>query len=153
MKTIITLILLITITMPAISELKDDDLNKIRLLIVESETRIKKEIQSTKDELKSEITAVSIDVASLKSSFEGLDKRVSDTRNLTYALIALIIVAIIPQYIYLFKNGKTEREQDRINQELRAEIEELKQKSNDTEQTLEKVVRLMEDQFQLIKDK
>lgn len=112
---VITLILLSIITRPALAELSQDDLNSIKLLMQEELKPIKTDIVTIKEE-----------IASLKGNFTGLQARVTDTRNLTYALIALIIAAIVPQYIYLLRSQKT-TEQDRINQELREKIETLQQ--------------------------
>ena len=121
---VITLILLGIITRPALAELTDDDLNKIRLIV--------------KEEVKAEITPIEIrlqkveqKVSNIEGRLNGIEKRFDDINAkinmLTYilcGLIALIAIAIIPQYIFLWRSQKT-AEQDRINQELREKIEIL----------------------------
>ena len=70
MKYFVITLLLLSLLTPAFAELDDTDLNKIRLLIVESEIRTKAEIQSVKDELKTDISKIKEDVASLKDELK-----------------------------------------------------------------------------------
>ncbi len=117
MKTLlILLILLCAITMPALAELTDADLNKIRLIVKEE---IKEEIKP----IKADISTLKEDVARLDGRMTGVEKQVSHATNVTYGLIALIVVAIgIPAW-----RGKKDRDQERKIEELRQEIEALKQ--------------------------
>ena len=117
MKTLlILLILLCAITMPALAELTDADLNKIRLIVKEE---IKEEIKP----IKADISTLKADVARLDGRMTGVEKQVSHATNVTYGLIALIVVAIgIPAW-----RGKKDRDQERKIEELRQEIEALKQ--------------------------
>ena len=117
MKTLlILLILLCAITMPALAELTDADLNKIRLIVKEE---IKEEIKP----IKADISTLKEDVAQLDGRMTGVEKQVSHATNVTYGLIALIVVAIgIPAW-----RGKKDRDQERKIEELRQEIEALKQ--------------------------
>lgn len=100
MKTLlILLILLCAITMPALAELTDADLNKIRLIVKEE---IKEEIKP----IKADISTLKEDVARLDGRMTGVEKQVSHATNVTYGLIALIVVAIgIPAW-----RGKKDRD-------------------------------------------
>ena len=113
MKTIIVLsILLCAIAMPAIGELSDADLDKIRLIV-------KEEIKP----LKADIDVLKTDVARLDGRLTGVEKQVTHATNVTYGLIALIVVAIgIPAW-----RGKRDSDQERKIEALTQEIETLKQ--------------------------
>ena len=124
MKNILVLsILLCGIAMPALAELTDADLNKIRLIV-------KEEIKAEIEPIKTEIAAIKADIGTLKENvarldgrMTGVEKQVSHATNVTYGLIALIVVAIgIPAW-----RGKRDRDQERKIEELRQEIEILKQ--------------------------
>ena len=117
MKTILVLLILFsTITMPALAELTDADLNKIRLIV-------KEEIKTELAPIKSDISTLKEDVARLDGRMTGVEKQVSHATNVTYGLIALIVVAIgIPAWRW-----KRDRDQERKIEELRQEIETLKQ--------------------------
>lgn len=124
MKTIIALsILLCVIALPTFAELTDEDLNKIRLIVKEE---IKEEIKPIKAEIasiRSDIGMLKEDVARLDGRMTGVEKQVSHATNVTYGLIALIVVAIgIPAW-----RGKRDLDQERKIEELRQEIETLKQ--------------------------
>ena len=124
MKNILALsILFSAIAMPALAALTEADLNKIRLIV-------KEEIQEEIEPIKAEIAAIKTDIGALKENvarldgrLTGVEKQVSHATNVTYGLIALIVVAIgIPAW-----RGKIDRDQDRKIEELRQEIETLKQ--------------------------
>ncbi|MDE0687568.1 MAG: hypothetical protein OXI61_05320 [Candidatus Poribacteria bacterium] len=131
MKTILALLILLSpIAMPAVAALTDADLNKIRLIVKEE---IKEELKPIKaeigsietniDTLKSDIGTLKEGVARLDGRMDGIEKQVSHATNLTYGLIALIVAAIgIPAWL-----GKKDRDQERKIEELRQEIETLKQ--------------------------
>lgn len=131
MKTILVLlILLCVIPGPALAELTDADLNKIRLIVKEE---IKEELKPIKaeigsietniDTLKSGIGTLKEGVARLDGRMDGVEKQVAHATNLTYGLIALIVAAIgILAWL-----GKRDRDQERKIEELRQEIETLKQ--------------------------
>lgn len=111
MKTLFFLtILFCVITLPVNAQLKDADLNKIRLIVKEEikplDTRLQKVEQS---------------VARLEGRIDGIDKLI------TWLIAIVILVFGAPQVIALWRSNKTDKEQERINQELRAEIETLKQ--------------------------
>ena len=131
MKTILLLsILFSVIAMPAFAALTDADLNKIRLIVKEE---IKEELKPVKAELasiKAESASIKTDIGTLKEGIarldgrmDGIEKQVAHATNVTYGLIALIVVAIgIPAWF-----GKRDRDQERKIEELRQEIETLKQ--------------------------
>ena len=125
------------IALPALGELTDADLDKIRLIV-------KEEIEEEIKPLKADIEQLKVDVARLEGRitgiegrmtgmeerftgvegrFNGIEKQISHATNVTYGLIALIVVAIgIPAW-----RGKSDREQDRKIEQLTREIETLKQ--------------------------
>ena len=130
-------ILFCAIALPAVGELSSQDLEKIRMLIDDATKPIKADIAA----IKTDIVTLKKDVAWLRGRFEGVDKQfegidkqfvvvqnqISHTTNLTYGLIALIVAAIaIPQIIISWRSLR-ETDQHKINQELRQEIEALKQ--------------------------
>lgn len=106
MKTIIfSSILFCAITLPALGALTDADLDKIRLIVNDSEKRIKAEVKAditaVKKELKAEIAKSEERVKEyvvIKSN--SVDDKITFLSYLVYALIALIVGAIaIPQFI------------------------------------------------------
>ena len=118
MKTILAFsILFSVITLPALAELTDADLDKIRLIV-------KDEIKAELAPIKSDIDALKTDVARLDGRLTGVEKQISHATNVTYGLIALIVVAIgIPAW-----RGKRDRDQERKIEALTQEIETLKQR-------------------------
>ena len=129
MKTILLLLILSSaLAMPAIGALDDADLDKIRLIVNDA---IKKEITDSEARMKEyidlKIEGVDKQFEGVDKQFEGVGKQITLLTNVVYGLIALIVAAIaIPQIIMAWRSGK-DREQARINQELREEIETLKQ--------------------------
>ncbi len=131
MKTLcITAILYSLIAVPAFSQvsLSTEDLDKIRLVV-------KDEIAVAKKELKQEIAAsearmkdyVNVRFDSVEKEIQSVDKRVTYGINITYGLIALIVVAIgIPQFISVLQ-GRQQREFERKLEELYRKIEVLEQ--------------------------
>lgn len=131
MKTILVLsILFFAIAGPTFGALTDADLDKIRLIVNDSEKRVKEEVKTeiaithTKiDGLDTRLRNVEIAIGSLTGRIDGVEKQNSHATNVTYGLIALIVVAIgIPAW-----RGKRDRDQERKIEELRQEIEVLKQ--------------------------
>ena len=134
-------ILLCAIATPAFAALTDADLDKIRLIVKEE---IEKEIKPLKDDIEQlkvdvarldgritgvdgRITGLEGRIIGIEGRITGIEKQISHATNVTYGLIALIVVAVgIPAW-----RGKRDREQDRkiaqqIDQ-LTREIETLKQ--------------------------
>ena len=123
-KTIFVLcIFLCAIALPTFAELTDADLNRIRVVV-------KEEIEAEIAPMKSEITSMKSDIVTLKENvarldgrLTGIEKQVGHATNVTYGLIALIVVAIgMPAW-----RGKRDRDQERKIEDLRQEIEMLKQ--------------------------
>ncbi|MCY4554069.1 MAG: hypothetical protein OXC79_10385 [Candidatus Poribacteria bacterium] len=95
--------------MPALGELTDADLDKIRLIVNDSEKRLTQEIKEELKPIKTDIKTLKIDVARLDGRLTGVEKQISHATNVTYGLIALIVVAIgIPAWC-----GKKDRDQER----------------------------------------
>ena len=122
--------LFVLVSFPAYGDLSTDDLSKFRQLIQEEINPIKDEISLIKIEinsLKDEIKKTQIDVAWIRGRFEGIEKQFTHSTNVTYGLIALIVAAIgIPQTISAIRSNK-DRQQEKVNKELKQEIDELKQ--------------------------
>ena len=116
-------ILFCVIALPALGELTDADLNKIRLIVKE---KIKEELKPIKAEIasiKADTGMLKTDVARLEGRLSGVEKQISHATNVTYGLIALIVVAIgISAW-----RGKKDREQERKIEALTQEIETLKE--------------------------
>ncbi len=135
---IVLLFLLVfcAIVLPTFADLTPQDLDKIRSIVHEENAPIKVDIASIKTEItsiKTEITSLKIDVAWLRGRSEGIDKRfdtvdkqISHATNVTYGLIALIVLAVgIPQILMAWRS-RIDRTQDRRFEELSEEIEKLK---------------------------
>ena len=121
MKTIFLFsILFCAIAMPAIGELTDADLDKIRLIVKEE---VKKEIAVTNtkiDGLDTRLRAIETNVAWMRGKLDTLDKHIN-------WLMALIVVAIgVPQVIVAWRSRK-DRALDKQIETLTQEIETLKQ--------------------------
>ena len=141
MKTMIlfTALFSFLISLPVSAELTDADLDKIRLLILESEKRMKEDIialrteiaesekrmredmTKLRTELKVDIETLKIDVARLEGSVRSIEKMI------TWLMIPIVVVVAVPSGIMAWRSRK-DREQEKINQELREEIEILKQR-------------------------
>ena len=98
----IALMLIAIISTPAISDLSQDDLNKIRLLIadelkpIQTEIQtVKTEIQTVKTELKDAIASVKEDVASLSGRVDGVEKLI------TWLMVIIVAIVGIPQVVVL----------------------------------------------------
>ena len=144
MKRLILFTLLFSaFALPALGELTDADLDKIRLIVkaevATAKSELKEDIAALKSELKEDIAALKSelkeDIAEseknmrtyIDNKFDGVHKQITLLTNFVYALIALIVAAIaIPQVILTWRSGR-DSQQQRINQELRKEIEALKQ--------------------------
>ena len=124
MKTMLVLsILFSAIALPTFAELTDADLNKIRLIVNEEVAKELAPIKVDIAELDDRLRKVEIAVGSLTGRIDGVEKQVSHATNVTYGLIALIVVAIgIPAW-----RGKRDRDQERRIEALTREIETLKQ--------------------------
>lgn len=142
MKTILFLLVLFcAIALPALGDLTDTDLNKIRLIINE-------EVEEAIKPIKADIVTLKTDVAWIKGKLEGVDKQFEDVDKqfdrvteqfkgvrerimhvtyITYGLIALIVAGIaIPQMLIAWRSGR-DRSLERQVEILTQEIETLKQ--------------------------
>ena len=149
MKTILVLsILFCAIALPALGELTDVDLDKIRLIVKEE---VKTEIAGVRQELKAEITTVRQEIAGVKqelkaeiagvrqelkaeiagsekrikeyidAKIESVDKRFSTYNWVIYILMPLIVAAIgIPTAIIAWRIG-TDRSLQRKSLERKIE--------------------------------
>ena len=117
MKTLcITAIFCSLIAAPVFSQvsLSTDDLNKIRLIVHDV---VKEEITASEARLKDYVNV----------RFDSVDKRVTQSINITYGLIALIVVAIgIPQIISMLQ-GRKQKEYEQKFADLYRKIELLEQ--------------------------
>ncbi len=125
---LISIIALLIFATPVFSELSVEDLEKIRSIVKESEDRLKGDFKASEDRLKEDLKAsegrVMIHVG---DKFGEVDKRLNIIFGFVIGLISLIVVVVgIPQIIIAWR-GKEDRTQKEQIQELRQEIEALKQ--------------------------
>ena len=123
MKKILALSILFSVVawFPALGELTDADLNQIRLIVKDeiaaSEKRFDAKIQASEDRTKEHITQ---QVDSLKTPVAWLI-------GILVAVIALIGIPLVVLTIMIGWRSVKDNSQEKINQELREEIETLKQ--------------------------
>ncbi len=135
MKIILFLSMLFcAIALPALGELTDTDLNRIRLIINEE---IKKESSTTNqkiDALDVRIQNVEKDVAWVRGKLDGIDKQfegiheqIMHVTYATYGVIGVIILVVgIPQITLTLRSGR-DRSLERQIEVLTREVETLKQ--------------------------
>ena len=148
MKTVIALsILFCAIALPAVGELTDADLDKIRLIVKEavkteitaSEKRVKEYIDlkietvnARIDAVNTRIDAVNTRIDALEKSvdgrFDALNMRMDDVdskfNRIWLAIIALITAAIaLPQLIIIYAERKRGREIQMLLEQLRDKTE------------------------------
>jgi archaellum component FlaC len=127
-------ILFCIIALPALGELTDTDLNRIRLIINEE---IKKESSTTNqkiDALDARIQNVEKDVAWVRGKLDGIDKQfegiheqIMHVTYATYGVIGVIILVVgIPQITLTLRSGR-DRSLERQIEVLTREVETLKQ--------------------------
>ena len=140
MKTILVLsILFWAIASPALGELTDADLDKIRLIVKEEvKTEIagvrqeiagvRQEIAGVRQELKAEIAGSERRVKDyIDAKIEGVNKRFETYNWVIYILMPLIVAAIgIPTAIIAWRSGR-DGSLERQVETLTQEIETLKQ--------------------------
>ena len=122
MKTILALsIFFFAIALPVLGELTDADLNQIRLIVNDaidaSEKRFDAKIQASETRMKEHMTQ---QVNSLKTPVAWLI-------GILVAVIALIGIPLVVLTIMIGWRSIKDNSQEKINQELREEIETLKQ--------------------------
>ena len=102
---------------PVSSELTVEDLEKIRSIVKESEDRLKEDLKASEGRVMNHVA----------DKFGEVDKRLNIIFGFVIGLISLIVVVVgIPQIIIAWR-GKEDRTQKEQIQELRQEIEALKQ--------------------------
>ncbi len=140
MKTIVVLsILFLAIALPALGELTDADLDKIRLIVKEE---VKAEITGVRQELKAEIAGVRQELKAeiagseqriikyIDAKIEGVDKRLLLYNWILIVLMPLIVAAVgIPTALIAWRSGR-DRSLERQVEMLTQEIETLKQQQS-----------------------
>lgn len=129
MKIILVFIIVFLIfAAPVFSELTVTDLEKIRSIVKESEERLKEDLKASEKRLKEDIeTSERRLMQHVADKFGEVDKRLNIIFGFVIALITLIVVVVgVPQIIMAWR-GKEDRTQKEQIQELRQEIETLKQ--------------------------
>jgi len=123
MKTIFLFsILFCAIAMPALAELTEADLNKIRLIVNESEARVIEKVDGKiKDSENRMKSYVDTKIESVKTPVIWLI-------GILVAMIAIIGLPLAILTIFLGWRSVKDNSQEKINQELREEIETLKQR-------------------------
>ena len=148
MKTILgACMLCVLIASPALSELTQEDLDKIRLLIHQENKAIKAEIANVKAEIanvKNEVSWIRGRIEGMEKRFDSVDKRfdnvdkrfdnvdkrfdsvdkqITHTANLSYGLIALIVAAVgIPQIIMVWRSRRDSTLERRIEELVRQNL-------------------------------
>ena len=114
---LISITALLIFAAPAFSELTVEDLEKIRSIVKESEDRLKEDLKESEKRLMQHVA----------DKFGEVDKRLNIIFGFVIALITLIVVVVgVPQIIMAWR-GREDRTQKEQIQELRQEIEALKQ--------------------------
>ena len=122
-KVLLFSMLFCAIALPGFAELTDADLNKIRLVVQEE---VKKEIESAETRIKEyidlKIEGVDKQFAGVDKQFAGVDKQfvsvnsqITHVQNVTYGLIALIVVAVgIPQIVMAWRERGQKVQAERV---------------------------------------
>ena len=104
MKTVLLFsIIFCAIALPALGDLMDTDLNKIRLVIQEE---VKKEVESAETRIKEYID---LKINGIDKQFEGVNNQITHVQYATYVVIALIVVAVGITQIVMAWHSRTER--------------------------------------------
>ena len=122
-KVLLFSIMFCAIALPSLGELTDADLDKIRWIVNEEIKPIEADIVL----LKTDTAWIRGKLESVDEQFNGVNNQITHSRYLTYGLIALIVVAVgIPQVVMAWRSRKDSPQEKQI-EELRQEIEELRQ--------------------------
>ena len=119
MKYLILPLILLIIPLSAHAELDQNDLYKIRLIVKDEVDKATKDSETRMKEHETRMKEY------VNIKFESVDKRLIHQANITYALIAPIAIAIIPQYIFLWRSRTDEALKKQV-ETLTQEIEMLK---------------------------
>ena len=123
---IITILLagVLLISPQVFADLSVSDLEKIEAIVKDSEARMKEYVTGEIDKVNTKITEMD---KRLTSQINSVDTQVGRNYNLVLGLIALIAVSVgLPQIITAWQ-GRKLREQTEKYEELKQEIEKLKQ--------------------------
>ena len=135
MKTTLFLsILFCAIALPALGDLTDTDLNRIRLILNEE---IKKESAITNqkiDALDDRIQNVVKDVAWIKGKPESVDKQIPHAKYVLYGLIVIIAAVVVTPLILVVQEIRNDRSLKKRIKMLIQEIEMLKQQTETLKQ-------------------
>ena len=108
--------------LPALAELTDADLDKIRLIVNESEKRVKQDV-------KAEIASTEKNIKEyIDLKIDSVEKRLSTYNWVLYVFMPLIVAAIgVPTAIMAWRSVK-DRSLERQVEALTREVETLKQR-------------------------
>ena len=113
-------------SVPALGALTDADLNQIRLIVNDSEKRIKAEVKNDLapinekiERLDTRTQQIEKDVASLSGRVDGVEKLI------TWFMVIIVAIVGIPQVVVLWRSRKAETLEKQV-EKLTAEIEALK---------------------------
>lgn len=119
MKTVLCLLMFFcVIVLPTFAELTVQDIEKIDAKIKESETRITEYVKASEARITENINI----------QIEGIKSLITWLVGLFVALIVLIGLPLMALTVLVGWRSTTDREQEKINRELREEIEILKQR-------------------------
>ena len=115
---------LLLVSSQVYADLSVADLEKISEIVKESETRMKEYVSGEMKQVNTKITEMD---KRLTNDIEAVDTQVGRNFNLILGLIALIVFAVgLPQIITALQ-GRKLREQTEKYEELKQEVEMLKQ--------------------------
>ncbi len=119
MKTILVLLIFFSvITLPTFAELTIQDIEKIDAKIKASETRITEYVNASETRI----------TENTNKQIEGIRTSITWLIGLFVAMIALIGLPLMALTVMVGWRSTRDREQEKINRELREEIEMLKQR-------------------------
>ena len=132
MKLLLAFLFLFSLACPAFAALTDADLDKIRLIVNESEKRLrqelKTEIAAVKRELKTEITSAGKRMKEYTSQeVEAFEKQLNPLFWWVISLIGLIALAIAAPQAFLAWQSRKDRALEKQIETLTEEIERIKQ--------------------------
>ena len=112
--------LCVLLASPALSELTQADLDKIRFLVNEE---VSKFVAASEARMKQ---YVDLNIESVETQILSVEKQITHSTNLIYGLIALVVAAVgIPQIIMVWRS-RSDRSLERRIAELSEDIETLK---------------------------
>lgn len=133
---LLCLILFSAIAMPAIAELTDADLDKIRLIVQEEVDPLRDEIEA----LKTDVAVIKTEVTNLKdtvkTNFDTTQKNFNRQNNIIIACIGIpMAILAIGATLWGMRNRNVDRQQEQI-EALTEDIETLKQQPEKIEELM-----------------